>query len=282
MASSTVPLNEIPTLTLLYKLNKIAPATETAPNATPKFNDKISLIQTDLTKLQVTAIVNAANESLLGGGGVDGAIHRAAGRELIEECRELDGCDTGSAKITNAYGRLPCKKVIHAVGPVYKRKGVSVENGGNGSNERLLRGCYKTSLDLAAEHGLTSVAFSAISTGVYGYPSEEAADVALRTVKEWLETHEYAEKIERVVFCQFLDKDQDAYEELVPTYFPPAASETTKAAGTAESEEKDTASDEAKEKEADIPELPEVPTKEPTQPDEPETKRQKLDENAKV
>ncbi|KAF2207751.1 hypothetical protein CERZMDRAFT_114945 [Cercospora zeae-maydis SCOH1-5] len=281
MASSTIPLNEIPTLSLLYKLNKLAPATEISSHATSKFNDKISLIQTDITKLAVTAIVNAANESLLGGGGVDGAIHRAAGRELVEECSTLDGCDTGSAKITNAYGRLPCKKVIHAVGPIYKRRGVSVEDGGNGNNEKLLRGCYKTSMDLAAKHGLSSVAFSAISTGVYGYPSREAADVALRTVKGWLETNEYAPKIERVVFCQFLDKDQDAYEELVPKYFTPAASVDSETTDSTEAGEKGSTDEDAR-KESNLPELPEVPTKEPAQPDEPETKRQKLDENAKV
>ncbi|KAM3423872.1 hypothetical protein BST61_g1268 [Cercospora zeina] len=281
MASSTIPLNEIPTLTLLYKLNKLAPAAEASSHATSKFNDKISLIQTDITKLGVTAIVNAANESLMGGGGVDGAIHRAAGSKLLEECSTLDGCDTGSAKITNAYGRLPCEKVIHAVGPVYKRNGVSVEDGGNGTNERLLRGCYQTSLDLAAEHGLSSVAFSAISTGVYGYPSREATDVALRTVKEWLETNEYAPKIERVVFCQFLNKDQNAYEELVPKYFPPAASVHSETTESSEAGEKAT-TDEDVTGESSIPDLPEVPTKEPARPDEPETKRQKLDENAKV
>lgn len=146
----TIPLSEIPTLTLLYSLGKLTPASEPLPNAHSKWNAKISLVQVDITKLGVSAIVNAGNESLLGGGGVDGAIHRAAGRELLEECRTLNGCDTGSAKITNAYGKLPCQKVIHAVGPVYRRRGLPKEDGGDGSNERLLRGCYTTSLDLAA------------------------------------------------------------------------------------------------------------------------------------
>lgn len=217
MASGTIPLSEIPTLSLLYKLNKITPAASPSPHATSKFNDKISLFQTDITKLRVHAIVNAANESLLGGGGVDGAIHRAAGRELVAECRTLDGCDTGSAKITKAYGRLLCMNVIHAVGPVYRRRGLSEEQGGDGSNERLLRGCYTTSLDLAAKHDLKSVAFSALSTGVYGYPSKQAAAVALQAVKDWLEAdEERAGKMKRIIFCQFMDKDQEAYEELVP------------------------------------------------------------------
>jgi O-acetyl-ADP-ribose deacetylase (regulator of RNase III) len=207
---ATVPLAQIPTLVDLYASSSLQPSSSTREQATSAYNDKISLIRTDITKLAVDAIVNAANESLLGGGGVDGAIHRAAGPQLVEECARLDGCDTGSAKITGAY-RLPCKKVIHAVGPVYyteKRRG---------RHELLLQRCYTTSLDLAVEHDCRSIAFSALSTGVYGYPSDEAAEAAIGAVKRWLEADESrAGKVDRVVFCQFMEKDQRAYEELVP------------------------------------------------------------------
>lgn len=208
--SGVTPLSELPTLTLLYKLHKLSPASSPTSNATSKYNDKISLIRTDITKLEVDAIVNAANESLLGGGGVDGAIHNAAGPGLLEECEKLDGCDTGSAKITDAY-RLPCKKVIHAVGPVYyatKREGM---------HTRLLQGCYTTSLDLAVANQCRSIAFSALSTGIYGYPSREAAETAIQAVKGWLEKdEERAQRLDRVVFCQFMQKDEDAYEHYIP------------------------------------------------------------------
>ena len=207
---ATVPLSQIPTLTTLYKLSKLQPAESPNSNSTSKHNNKISLIRTDITKLAVSAIVNAANGSLMGGGGVDGAIHKAAGPQLLEECDALNGCDTGDAKITNAY-RLPCDKIIHAVGPVYwatKREGRHTE---------LLGGCYRKSLDLAVENGCSSVAFSALSTGVYGYPSDEAAETAIAAVKGWLEEDESrAERVERIVFCSFMEKDERAYEEWIP------------------------------------------------------------------
>lgn len=207
---ATTPLSQIPTLTLLYETNKLKPSSKPNSDATSKYNDTISLIRTDITKLEVDSIVNAANESLLGGGGVDGAIHRAAGPQLVEECAKLDGCDTGSAKITGAY-RLPCKKVIHAVGPVYsstKRKGM---------HTTLLQGCYTTSLDLAVKNDCKSIAFSALSTGVYGYPSDEAAETAIGAVKGWLEEdEERANKLERIVFCSFMEKDEKAYQEFIP------------------------------------------------------------------
>ncbi len=155
-------------------------------------------IQENITKLEVDAIVNAANSSLLGGGGVDGAIHRAAGPELMEECRMLNGCKTGQAKITKGY-RLPAKHVIHTVGPVW--------NGGKRNEAELLAGCYRNSLELAVKHGLHSIAFPAISTGIYGYPIEKAAEVAVQTVREFVEEHPL-----EVTFCCFSAKDLEIYQ----------------------------------------------------------------------
>jgi len=155
--------------------------------------ERIELVEGDITRQQVDAIVNAANESLLGGGGVDGAIHRAAGPELLAECSKLGGCPTGQAKITKGY-RLPAKYVIHAVGPVYR-------DGKHGEPD-LLRSCHLHSLRLAEQHNCKTVAFPAISCGVYRFPMAEAARIALTTTAEWLAEHDLPERVRFVLFGQ--------------------------------------------------------------------------------
>jgi O-acetyl-ADP-ribose deacetylase (regulator of RNase III) len=163
--------------------------------------EKMKLIQGDITQQDVDAIVNAANKSLLGGGGVDGAIHRTAGPDLLAECRTLGGCETGDAKLTKGY-RLKARHVIHTVGPVYK-------NGKSGEPEKLTR-CYQKSLELATEKGLKTLAFPAISCGVYGYPIQDASRIALRTAADYCKAHP---EIEEVRFVLFGDKDLAAYQE---------------------------------------------------------------------
>jgi len=163
----------------------------------------IKLIQGDITKLEVDAIVNAANKSLLGGGGVDGAIHRAAGPELLEECKSLNGCETGEAKITKAYG-LPARHVIHTVGPVW--------SGGNRHEEKLLKGCYQNSMNLATDYGLKSIAFPNISTGVYHFPKDRAAEIAISSVKEFLSESSHSIVVS---FVCFDDENYRLYSHLV-------------------------------------------------------------------
>jgi len=168
---------------------------------------RLDIVVADITTLDVDAIVNAANRKLLGGGGVDGAIHRAAGLGLGQECATLGGCDTGSAKITSGH-RLIARHIIHAVGPVW--------NGGGHNEDALLAGCYRTALDLAAQHRLVSLAFPAISTGVYGFPADRAARVAVGTVAA--EVSAAPRGIAQVIFCCFSEASaahhQDAFAEL--------------------------------------------------------------------
>jgi O-acetyl-ADP-ribose deacetylase len=164
--------------------------------------EKLGILQGDITKLATDAIVNAANESLLGGGGVDGAIHRAAGPQLLVECRSLKGCNTGEAKITQGYG-LPAKWIIHTVGPIW--------NNGRSGEPEALRSCYLECLKLAVQHNIKTLAFPAISCGVYGFPVDQAARIAIGTAIEFLKTDE---RLDGVSFVCFSDEDYDVYVEV--------------------------------------------------------------------
>lgn len=168
----------------------------------------IRAVHADITTLRVDAIVNAANTSLLGGGGVDGAIHRAAGPELVQECRSLGGCKVGDAKLTRGY-RLPAKFVIHTVGPVWQ--------GGGAGEPALLASCYRRALEVASDNGVGSIAFPAISTGVYGYPVESAAQIAVETVSAFLARDS---GMHEVIFCCFSAADQAVYQRLLDARQP--------------------------------------------------------------
>ena len=166
----------------------------------------IEILKGDITKLEVDAIVNAANESLLGGGGVDGAIHRTAGRSLLEECRTLNGCKTGQSKITKGYN-LPAKYVIHTVGPVW--------SGGNKQERELLKSCYYTALELARENDIKTIAFPSISCGAYRFPIEEACQIAISTVKEYLNNYDGFEK---VIFINPSEDIVEIYKKILTSY----------------------------------------------------------------
>ena len=190
-------------------------------------DNRIEIMQGDITKLSVDAICNAANRSLLGGGGVDGAIHRAAGPELLAECRTLNGCETGEAKITKGY-RLPAKYVIHTVGPVYSGRHIEESQSdsfmqdlqanparplsGNRTDAELLRNCYINSLNLTKDNDIHSIAFPAISTGVYGYPKREAAEIAVKTAKAWLEDN--AGYDIKICFVSFDSETYGIYQDI--------------------------------------------------------------------
>jgi O-acetyl-ADP-ribose deacetylase (regulator of RNase III) len=164
---------------------------------------RIELIRGDITKVEADAIVNAANSSLLGGGGVDGAIHRAAGPALLEACRRLNGCPAGEAKITEGFN-LAAKYVIHTVGPVWR--------GGNANEAALLEKCYTSSLQLAALQSVKTIAFPNISTGVYGFPKDQAAEIAVNSVKKWIESHHEPEK---VIFVVFDEENAEIYNHIL-------------------------------------------------------------------
>ncbi|KZT53675.1 A1pp-domain-containing protein [Calocera cornea HHB12733] len=207
MSDDMLKLSALPTLRQAY-----ASGLAVKPNPRYKYLaralDTLSIWKGDITQLQADAIVNAANSSLLGGGGVDGAIHRAAGDELYEEC----GANTGEAKITKGYA-LPSKHVIHAVGPVYAKSKVD-------EKAQQLASCYSASYALAVQNQCRSIGFPSISTGIYGYPMEDATHIALNVTRKFLEQPE-GDNMERIVFVVFSEKDKAVYEDLVSIYFPP-------------------------------------------------------------
>jgi len=171
-----------------------------------ELNKKIVLYHGDITTIECDAIVNAANRGCLGGGGVDGSIHSAAGNQLYQECRTLHGCPTGQTKITRGYD-LPAKYVLHSVGPI-------------GESSEELQSCYLTCMNQVVKYNLKIVVFCGISTGIYGYPLFPASQIALKTIRIWLETDNNREKVDKIVFCTFLERERFCYNKLTPFYFP--------------------------------------------------------------
>jgi len=175
-------------------------------------NKKIALIRNDITQLEIDAIVNDANSRLLGGGGIDGAIHRAAGGNLVKECATLNGAETGETKLTRGY-KLPAKYVLHTVGPV-------------GRDDNQLKSCYVTCLKLVEKHKIKTVAFCGISTGIFGFPLYPATHIALHAIREWLEVPKNQKKVDLIILCTFLEKEEACYQKLFPMYFPPQGNNT--------------------------------------------------------
>jgi len=219
-------LNDIPTLIQRYDSGDLKPAATSRYPADKAVLEKVLLYKGNITKLAVDAIVNAANEGLRGGGGVDGAIHQAAGWEQLQaECAKVGHhCDTGDSKITSGC-KLPARYIIHTVGPIYDEDAAD-----DAEKAELLASCYKTSLELAVKHDLKHIAFPCISTGVYGYPPKAAAHVALDTVRRFCDS-EGGAKLDRVIFVVFNptagrrrgESDDEIYRELIPEYFPPTS-----------------------------------------------------------
>jgi O-acetyl-ADP-ribose deacetylase (regulator of RNase III) len=213
--AALLPLADIPSLTTLYDQGKLSAIEAAAPAAwqpvyapNPRLNARIALVRHDITRMQVDGIVNAANEALLGGGGVDGAIHRGAGGQLLDACLRLNGCKTGDAKITDGFN-LPARKVIHTVGPVYYRMGDKKRAA------ELLRSCYRRSLEVGAQNGLKSLVFCPIATNIYGYPNEEAAEIAISEVRRYFQEGNGG-NYNMVVFTNILDVDYEPYLDVLP------------------------------------------------------------------
>jgi len=215
--SFIIRLRTIKTIAQLYKSGvlKAVASKKQLWDPEPNFLERISLYQGDITTLEVDSIVNAANRSLLGGGGVDGAIHTAAGPKLLKECILLNGCRTGQSKITRGYD-LAARHIIHTVGPIYDSK----KKEERAEKAEQLASAYRTSLALAVENSIRHVAFPSISTGVYSYPIRDATRIALNVVRSFLES-DHRNELERVIFVVWSNQDRAVYESLIPEYFPP-------------------------------------------------------------